>query len=660
MNNNLKFLLLFLTLAIITFTAIISLGSVLVDKNNNYLMDSDLELSSRVPVVVNSENVIIECRNIPLLSSSRELCPQFPFLANSRKVLISNIDFPSTPELSPQLIPRVIFQTNTDKSVPVGMALAIDTVKNNNPEYFYYYFNDEESDEFIRSNFSDEFYQLYDSLVPGAFRSDIFRAAFLLKNGGVYMDTGFVEMVPLRELIRENDTFIAPEDNLRTNEKESYIHNAFMASVPNHPIIKEYLSITMERIKSRDYSYGLHGITGPRVVGEAFERVIGKLVPGDHRYGIRIIRSIYYKDLDSAVISAETDPNKVRDNPLFYSKSIVYRSEQKSYNQPHYDNYFKNRQVFGESGGLPTLKPREAKKEKKSERKKTFIRPLSHSPPLKKKFELVSIPSIIPVSVPLDYHQKIPKVIIRTDNFKEIPENMRNAMKSFERLNPEYEFLYFDDVSCREFISSNYPERVVKAFDDIIPGAYKADIFRICYLLKKGGVYTDSGQICSVPLRNFIGENDEFICPEDNGCTITRGHPHLYNAFIAATKNHPVLERCLSKIVENIENRDYSKTDLGITGPRTLGEAFYEVYNFLPSPGLTIEDKGVRIITAKQSPEFDATRVITDGKEYGGYPERILIFTKYNKYNKEREKYSVNSVRYGKMFEMRKVYIDEN
>ena len=43
----------------------------------------------------------------------------------------------------------------------------------------------------------------------------------------------------------------------------------------------------------------------------------------------------------------------------------------------------------------------------------------------------------------------------------------------------------------REFISKYFNKDVLEAYDTLLPGAYKADLWRYCILYKMGGIYMD-------------------------------------------------------------------------------------------------------------------------------------------------------------------------
>ena len=47
-----------------------------------------------------------------------------------------------------------------------------------------------------------------------------------------------------------------------------------------------------------------------------------------------------------------------------------------------------------------------------------------------------------------------------------------------KNLNPKFNYFLFDDNDCREFIRLNFRPDVLNAYDRLIPGAYKADLWR--------------------------------------------------------------------------------------------------------------------------------------------------------------------------------------
>ena len=82
---------------------------------------------------------------------------------------------------------------------------------------------------------------------------------------------------------------------------------------------------------------------------------------------------------------------------------------------------------------------------------------------------------------------------------------------------------------------------MLDAYDNLIPTAYKADLFRSCILYKTGGCYFDIKQIDRIPLREIITENDDLILCED-------AQPFaFYNALILCTPNNITIQKVINE-----------------------------------------------------------------------------------------------------------------
>jgi hypothetical protein len=129
---------------------------------------------------------------------------------------------------------------------------------------------------------------------------------------------------------------------------------------------------------------------------------------------------------------------------------------------------------------------------------------------------------------------KIPKIIIQTSNYN-MNKSLQhyNAITSIIEMNPEYEYKFFNDNEARDFIINNFKENIlydnidddvnnenctksteqdnltekkyflhdiIVAYDQLIPGSYRADLFRYCYLYINGGCYID----CKIIMKNYF------------------------------------------------------------------------------------------------------------------------------------------------------------
>jgi mannosyltransferase OCH1-like enzyme len=122
---------------------------------------------------------------------------------------------------------------------------------------------------------------------------------------------------------------------------------------------------------------------------------------------------------------------------------------------------------------------------------------------------------------------------------------------------------------CREFIKNNFDEDVVCAFDNLIPGAYKADLWRYCILYKKGGVYIDIKFKCDNHF-NLMDLTDKEYFVRD----IKSSGEGIFNGVIVCKPNNEKLYLCIQQIVKNVNTQNYGDNTLQPTGPMLLKKYF--------------------------------------------------------------------------------------
>jgi|694.fasta_scaffold09651_14 mannosyltransferase OCH1-like enzyme len=171
----------------------------------------------------------------------------------------------------------------------------------------------------------------------------------------------------------------------------------------------------------------------------------------------------------------------------------------------------------------------------------------------------------IPNEIKVNYN--IPPNIFQTWHSKLLPVSMLKSVINIRKLNPEFRYYLFDDNDCRNFIQKNFDSDVLFAFDNLIPGAYKADLWRYCVLFKLGGIYLD---IKFIPYNNF-----KFINLLDKEhLVLDRDKAGIYNAFMVCKPNNNILLSAINQIVENVKNKYYGKSPLEPTGPKLLIKYF--------------------------------------------------------------------------------------
>ena len=168
---------------------------------------------------------------------------------------------------------------------------------------------------------------------------------------------------------------------------------------------------------------------------------------------------------------------------------------------------------------------------------------------------------------------KIPKIIMQTGPWKTYDTPIRDRIIN---MNPGYKYEYYNDDDCILFMKKHFGTHVVDAFNILKPGAFKADLFRYCYIYIKGGIYLDIDLEPTIPLDDIIPCEADFVSSRENIVSYP-GLRGIWQAFMAGKKNIAFLRDAVVKIVNNAHNRVYpSDSDenmnnvLSITGPSLL------------------------------------------------------------------------------------------
>ena len=100
--------------------------------------------------------------------------------------------------------------------------------------------------------------------------------------------------------------------------------------------------------------------------------------------------------------------------------------------------------------------------------------------------------------------EKIPRRIIQTDKSRDLPLLARAATANLRLLNPDFEYLFFDDAQVEEFIDVEFPQYrpVVESFSERIQ---RYDFFRYLAVYRLGGFYFDTDMFLASALEDLRG-----------------------------------------------------------------------------------------------------------------------------------------------------------
>ncbi|KAL3810102.1 hypothetical protein ACHAXA_010926 [Cyclostephanos tholiformis] len=150
----------------------------------------------------------------------------------------------------------------------------------------------------------------------------------------------------------------------------------------------------------------------------------------------------------------------------------------------------------------------------------------------------------------------VPKIIHQTwfePVTKDKYPNMSRLIESWKKSGWEYYF--YDDETAIEFLGTHFPPEIKEAYESITPGAFKADLFRYCVLLIRGGVYADMDVLLQTNLDEAVANDVGFMTPVDEPGVETGHRSCLWNGLIASAPGHPFLARTIEIVVNNIRNR---------------------------------------------------------------------------------------------------------
>jgi mannosyltransferase OCH1-like enzyme len=192
----------------------------------------------------------------------------------------------------------------------------------------------------------------------------------------------------------------------------------------------------------------------------------------------------------------------------------------------------------------------------------------------------------------------VPLEIYQTWYTKDLPPGMMQSVIKLRKDNPQFKYNLFDDDDCKNFIKEHFGIKVYDAFENLIPGAYKADLWRYCILFKNGGIYVDiKFHTNNFNLKQLI-DNDYFV--KDRGGHWEKDKIGIYNGFMIAKPKNQLFLKCISEIVENVHAGNMGLNALYPTGPGLLGKHFKNTDAFELQFSLDawhIQYKGKNILT---------------------------------------------------------------
>ena len=233
------------------------------------------------------------------------------------------------------MIPKVIYQTWENNKPPFKMSLAMESWKQKNPTWKYKLFTSQDRINFLRDNFGPEVLEAYHSLVPGAFKADLFRYCLLYVKGGVYTDVDMICETSLDTWI-DGELVVVRDDPMA----EKWLANGFIASIPNRPELKHAIDSILKIVRERKEMFYLD-YTGPALWGKSVNIINNRDKESNYSLGLHNNVLVLRHDYSNSKFT-------FNDKPILHTEYHEYRQEMKELGNEPYFNYVQRGEIFTE------------------------------------------------------------------------------------------------------------------------------------------------------------------------------------------------------------------------------------------------------------------------------------------------------------------------
>jgi inositol phosphorylceramide mannosyltransferase catalytic subunit len=172
----------------------------------------------------------------------------------------------------------------------------------------------------------------------------------------------------------------------------------------------------------------------------------------------------------------------------------------------------------------------------------------------------------------------IPKLIIQTGKSRDLPMVARASAASIQALNPEFEYLFFDDAAVERFVDTHFSE-YRPLFDSFPYRIQKYDFFRYLAVYHHGGFYFD--------LDIFLARRLHDLC-ENHSCVLPFEELSIHgflsdnygmdwevgNYAFGAAAGHPFLRAVIDNCVR-AQREPHWPAAMWMRFPRLFREEFY-------------------------------------------------------------------------------------
>ena len=171
--------------------------------------------------------------------------------------------FPLKPRYK-SIIPLHLYTCWHTKDLPPLMRKNYERLVQDNNAFTFHLYDENECREFIKTHFRPDVLHAYDSLIPCAYKADLWRYCVLFIKGGIYLDIKFSCINGFKLIaLTEQQHFVK-------DRPDNCVYNALIAALPGNVILYNCIRQIVEHVKNKHYGVDWLEPTGPRLLGRYF------------------------------------------------------------------------------------------------------------------------------------------------------------------------------------------------------------------------------------------------------------------------------------------------------------------------------------------------------------------------------------------------------
>jgi mannosyltransferase OCH1-like enzyme len=231
-------------------------------------------------------------------------------------------------------IPADVYMSWKSHMVPPKIYEVIMENVQKNPEFNFHIYSDEECRKYIADNYNADVLWAFDTLKPGAYKSDLWRCCILYKNGGIYIDIKFRAFNPLREFLEKNETVFVK------NFYGNLIYQGILIAKPQEPIFLEAIEQIVKNCKEKYYGSNPFETTGPGLIQHIIDEK-------GLQHMVKLHNILNKSDINNDRIDIYYINDKEHKKLLFQEYN-EYRNDMEKIKdkQPHYSKLWNARDIF--------------------------------------------------------------------------------------------------------------------------------------------------------------------------------------------------------------------------------------------------------------------------------------------------------------------------